>query len=140
MPSRPALIPLGARPPGRSAHPGISGPRSLANAPLDMQATACISSRVTDLFDALAAPVRRAILDELRDKDGQALYELCARLTMKRGLALTRQAISQHLEVLEAVGLVRARREGRYKFHYLDTSPLRQIAERWGRSDAEETS
>lgn len=50
---------------------------------------------------------------------------------MKHGLEMSRQAISQHLEVLEAVGLVRTRREGRYKFHYLDVGPLEQIAGRW---------
>ena len=87
---------------------------------------------MTDLFEALAAPARRAILDELHDRDGQTLFELCTRLAMRRGLALTRQAISQHLAVLEAVGLVVTRREGRYKFHYLDTSPLSEVADRWG--------
>jgi DNA-binding transcriptional ArsR family regulator len=86
---------------------------------------------VSDVFQALAAPARRAILDELEERSGQTLFELCARLTMKHGLELSRQAISQHLEVLEAAGLVSARREGRYKFHYLDTTPLREILERW---------
>jgi len=86
---------------------------------------------VSDVFHALAAPARRAILDELRDRDGQTLYELCARLTLRRGLSLTRQAVSQHLDVLESAGLVSTRREGRYKFHHLDTSPLRSIVERW---------
>ena len=89
---------------------------------------------VTDLFEALAAPARRAILDELHDRDGQTLFELCTRLTMRRGLTLTRQAISQHLAVLEAVGLVVTHREGRYKFHYLDTSPLSEVTDRWGRA------
>jgi DNA-binding transcriptional ArsR family regulator len=84
-----------------------------------------------DVFDALATPARRAILDELHHRDGQTLFELCTRLTMKHGLGLSRQAISQHLEVLEAAGLVLAEREGRYKFHYLDTTPLRSIVERW---------
>ena len=84
-----------------------------------------------DIFEALAAPARRAILDELYSKDGQTLFELCSRLTMKHGLGLSRQAISQHLDVLEAVGLVITKRQGRYKFHYLDTGPLRRIAERW---------
>lgn len=83
------------------------------------------------MFEALAAPARRAILDELYSKDGQTLFELCARLTMKHGLGLSRQAISQHLAVLEAAGLVTTRREGRCKFHYLDTRPLAQIYERW---------
>lgn len=86
---------------------------------------------VSDVFQALAAPARRAILDELQETDGQTLYELCTRLTMKHGLEMTRQAISQHLDVLESAGLVITERDGRYKFHYLDTSPLRVIRERW---------
>ena len=86
---------------------------------------------MADLFEALATPARRAILDELHDRDGQTLFELCARLTMRHGLGLTRQAISQHLDVLESVGLVTSRREGRYKFHYLNTDPLKTIVERW---------
>ena len=83
------------------------------------------------MFHALAAPARRAILDELHDRNGQTLFELCSRLTMRHGLGLSRQAISQHLEVLESAGLVSTRRDGRYKFHYLDTSPLKRIVERW---------
>jgi DNA-binding transcriptional ArsR family regulator len=86
---------------------------------------------VDDVFHALAAPARRAILDELHDRNGQTLFELCSRLTMKHGLGLSRQAISQHLGVLEAAGLVSTRRDGRYKFHYVDTTPLKSIVERW---------
>ncbi len=84
-----------------------------------------------DVFKALADATRRTILDELSDRDGQTLFELCARLSMKHGIVSTRQAISQHLEVLEEAGLVTVRRDGRYKFHYLDTRPLKQITERW---------
>lgn len=86
---------------------------------------------MSDVFEAIAAPARRAILDELVERDGQTLFELCARLTMKHGFGLTRQAISQHLEVLESAGLVTAERQGKYKLHYLDTRPLRRIVERW---------
>jgi len=86
---------------------------------------------MADVFEALGAPARRAILDELRERDGQTLFELCARLTMRHGLGLTRQAISQHLDVLESAGLVRTRREGRYKYHTLDTAPLQAIVTRW---------
>ena len=93
-----------------------------------------------DVYEALAAPVRRAILDELGERDGQTLFELCSRLAMKHGLALSRQAISQHLDVLEGAGLVRTRREGRYKFHDLDTRPLRAIVERWPIPDREDRS
>ena len=84
-----------------------------------------------DVFKALADPTRRAILDELTERDGQTLFELCARLATKHGMGSTRQAISQHVDVLQSAGLVRTRREGRYKFHDLDTSPLRQINDRW---------
>ncbi|KAA9151676.1 helix-turn-helix transcriptional regulator [Amycolatopsis acidicola] len=84
-----------------------------------------------DLFKALGDATRRAILDELTEKDGQTLFEICGRLTMKHGLGSSRQAISQHLAVLEQAGLVHARRQGRYKFHHLDTGPLRAIVERW---------
>jgi DNA-binding transcriptional ArsR family regulator len=86
---------------------------------------------VGDVYRALADATRRAILDELAERDGQTLFEICARLAMKHGLGSSRQAISQHLEVLAAAGLVRTRREGRYKFHFIDTTPLRRIAERW---------
>jgi len=86
---------------------------------------------VSDVYQALAAEARRAILDELHDRDGQTLFELCTRLTMKHGLEMSRQAISQHLDVLEEAGLVTTKRDGRYKFHYLDTGPLRVIRERW---------
>ncbi|HET8755616.1 MAG TPA: metalloregulator ArsR/SmtB family transcription factor [Solirubrobacteraceae bacterium] len=86
---------------------------------------------MSDVFHALAAPARRAILDELHDRDGQTLFELCTRLTMKHDLGMSRQAISQHLDVLESAGLVRSRREGRYRFHHLDTAPLEDIARRW---------
>lgn len=84
-----------------------------------------------DVCRAIADPTRRAILDELVERDGQTLFELCGRLTMKHGIGSSRQAISQHLEVLESAGLVIARREGRYKFHWFNGEPLRAIAERW---------
>ena len=86
---------------------------------------------MADVFEALAAPARRAILDVLCERDGQTLFEICARLTMKHDLTLTRQAISQHLEVLEAAGLLSTIRESRYKYHYLNTTPLNAIVKRW---------
>ena len=84
-----------------------------------------------DLYKALADPTRRTILDELADRDGQTLFEICSRLVMKHGIGASRQGISQHLDVLEDADLVRTERSGRYKFLYLDTTPLREIAERW---------
>lgn len=90
-----------------------------------------IVSGVADLFRALADPTRRAILDELVDRDGQTLFELCTRLVTKYELGSSRQAVSQHLAVLENAGLLHTRREGRYKFHHLDTTRLREITDRW---------
>jgi DNA-binding transcriptional ArsR family regulator len=84
-----------------------------------------------NIYKALADPTRRAILDELQERNGQTLFELCTRLITRHGLSSSRQAVSQHLDVLETAGLVRTRREGRYKFHDLDTSPLRAITDRW---------
>ena len=91
-----------------------------------------------DVFKALADPTRRRILDELSERNGQTLFEICSRLATKHQLGSSRQAISQHLAVLEDAGLSRRAREGRYKFHHLDTRPLERIADRWlarGRSE-----
>ena len=82
------------------------------------------------VFKALADPTRRALLDGLAERDDQTLFELCARLASS-GRTSSRQAISQHLDVLAAAGLVLRRREGRYTFHRLDTAPLAPLRERW---------
>jgi len=86
---------------------------------------------VGDVFKALADPTRRTILDELAERDGQTLFEICSRLTTRHGLGSTRQAISQHLAVLEEAGLIQTRKEGRYKFHDLQRGPLERLADRW---------
>lgn len=77
------------------------------------------------VFKALADRHRRLILDKLRLQRGQTLAQLCAHLDM------TRQAVSKHLAVLEASGLVVTVRRGREKLHYLNAVPIHQIYERW---------
>ena len=84
-----------------------------------------------DVFKALADPTRRRILDELTERDGQTLFEICSRLSTNHQLGSSRQAVSQHLELLEAAGLIETRREGRFKFHFFNTRPLEHIADRW---------
>lgn len=84
-----------------------------------------------DLYRALADPTRRLLLDELRERDDQSLFELCTRLAAVHQVTSSRQAVSQHLAVLEAAGLVRTRRSGRTKLHTLSTAPLRAVLERW---------
>lgn len=98
-----------------------------------------VSPMPDDVFKALADPTRRRILDELVERDGQTLFEICARLVTKHGLGMSRQAISQHLAVLESAGLIVSRRQGRYKFHDLNTEPLERIVTRWLRPDAPES-
>jgi DNA-binding transcriptional ArsR family regulator len=95
---------------------------------------------VGDVFKALADPTRRRILDELTDRDGQTLFEICARLATKHQLGSSRQAISQHLAMLEDAGLIESRKEGRYKFHHIDTGPLERIADRWVAQDRPEAT
>ena len=77
------------------------------------------------LFKALADPSRRKLLDVLHAHDGQSLNELCEHLDM------TRQAVTQHLDVLEAANLVATARRGREKLHFLNPVPLQEIYERW---------
>jgi DNA-binding transcriptional ArsR family regulator len=77
------------------------------------------------VFRALADPSRRQLLDRLHACNGQTLRELCA------GLQMTRQAVTKHIEVLEASLLVVTRRVGREKFHFINPVPINDIAERW---------
>lgn len=75
-----------------------------------------------DVFAALADPHRRALLDRLRERDGQTLTDLCDRMPM------TRQAVTKHLVVLGEAGLVRVRREGRTRVHSLEPAPMRDVS------------
>ena len=86
---------------------------------------------MADVFRALDDETRRVILDELAASDGQTLFEICSLLTTRHGLSSTRQAISQHLGVLESAGLVLTERRGRSKFHYFNSEPLTAITRRW---------
>jgi DNA-binding transcriptional ArsR family regulator len=86
---------------------------------------------VADVFRALDDETRRLILDGLANADGQTLFEICTLLATRHGLGSTRQAISQHLGVLESAGLVVTERRGRSKFHYFNGEPLAEIARRW---------
>ncbi len=78
-----------------------------------------------DVFKALADASRRQLLDRLFDRPGQTLGELC------QGLAMSRQAVSKHLAILEAANLVAAVKRGREKLHYLNPVPIHEIADRW---------
>ena len=82
------------------------------------------------IFKALADDTRRMILDVLRDQDGQTLGELEASLEGK-GVEMTRFGVMKHLKVLEAASLVISRKQGRFKYHYLNVVPLQEVIDRW---------
>jgi DNA-binding transcriptional ArsR family regulator len=91
----------------------------------------CLTCTHGRCFSSSQRETRRLVLDELSARDGQTLFEICSVLTMRHGLNLTRQAISQHLGVLESAGLVVTDRSGRFKFHYFNPDPLAEITGRW---------
>ena len=77
------------------------------------------------VFKALADKSRRRLLDRLHKENGQTLGELC------EGLAMSRQAVSKHLGILEEANLVATERQGREKLHFLNPVPIFDIADRW---------
>jgi DNA-binding transcriptional ArsR family regulator len=98
-----------------------------------------LSTKFSDtdkVFKALADRGRRHLLDVLHEDNGQTLTQLCEHLDM------TRQAVTQHLQLLEDANLVAVVWQGREKLHYLNPVPLHEISERWigkferGRLDA----
>lgn len=83
---------------------------------------------VTDedkIFKALADASRRKLLDRLRMEGGLSLGELCEKH------AMSRQAVTKHLALLESAGLVVTKKQGREKLHYLNPMPISQIYTRW---------
>jgi len=77
------------------------------------------------IFKALNGPARRDLLDSLRKRDGQSLQDL------EEVLAMSRFGVMKHLKVLEEAGLIITRKEGRFKYHYLNPLPLQEVMDRW---------
>ena len=84
-----------------------------------------IATDIDPVFKALADRSRRKLLDVLYSNNGQTLTELCEHLDM------TRQAVTQHLALLEQANLVVTSRRGREKLHYLNPVPVHEIYQRW---------
>jgi len=83
------------------------------------------AKEIDKVFKALADPSRRELLDRLHARSGQTLGELC------KGLDMTRQAVTQHLDLLEEANLVAVQWQGREKLHYFNPVPIHEIYERW---------
>ncbi len=77
------------------------------------------------VFKAIANADRRTILDEIREAP-RTTKDLCAALPH-----LERTTVMLHLRILKKVGLVIVRREGRYRWNYLDVAPIQRIYNRW---------
>nr|WP_280345795.1 metalloregulator ArsR/SmtB family transcription factor [Nocardia neocaledoniensis] len=75
-----------------------------------------------DVFSALANPVRRHLLEALRDGP-RAAGDLAGRFE------LSRPAVSEHLAVLRNAGLVREEPRGRHRYYHLDANPLAEVGE-----------
>ncbi|MEU4196949.1 aminotransferase class I/II-fold pyridoxal phosphate-dependent enzyme [Kribbella sp. NPDC026611] len=77
------------------------------------------------VFRALADSTRRALLNRLRERDGQTLTELCDSVG-----GMTRQSVTQHLDLLASAGLVTVVHRRRMRLHFLNPEPIRQIQNR----------
>jgi DNA-binding transcriptional ArsR family regulator len=76
-----------------------------------------------DVFQAVADPTRRALLDRLRREGRAPVHELAA------GFDMSRPAVSKHLRLLREANLVREQKEGRERYYELTPGPLRDVAD-----------
>ncbi|MDV3349006.1 transcriptional regulator [Leptolyngbyaceae cyanobacterium CCMR0082] len=76
----------------------------------------------SDIFQAIADPTRRAILDQLQQGE-QPVKQLA------EPFAISLPAVSQHLHVLCDVGLVTQQRNGRQRIYRLNPTPLKQVSD-----------
>ena len=88
-----------------------------------------LDCKIDLVFKALAHPERRRILASLRRRPNQSLFEICASSFAEDGKVLSRQTISQHLDMLERAGLIEVTWKGRTKLHAINVDPLRAAAE-----------
>ena len=76
---------------------------------------------MNEIFQALADPTRRSMLDRIRVEGPLSVKQLSA------PLAISRQAATKHLDLLTAAGLVRAERRGRERHHHLVAPALEPV-------------
>ncbi|WP_392750907.1 ArsR/SmtB family transcription factor [Streptomyces sp. LN590] len=81
-----------------------------------------VGMAAADVFSALASPVRRTLLEALRDGP-RAAGDLAG------AFELSRPAVSEHLAVLRGAGLVREEPRGRYRYYHLEAAPLAEAVE-----------
>jgi DNA-binding transcriptional ArsR family regulator/uncharacterized protein YndB with AHSA1/START domain len=89
-----------------------------------MYALASPADKPPDIWQALADPTRRWLIDRLASGP-MTTSALC------EGAAMSRFGVMKHLGVLERAGLVTARRQGRLRLNHLDAAPLHALHRRW---------
>ncbi|MBL8186216.1 MAG: helix-turn-helix transcriptional regulator [Blastocatellia bacterium] len=77
------------------------------------------------VFKALADARRRQLLDLLKDRP-RTTSDLCDHFN-----ALDRCTVMQHLKVLETAGLIFLQKKGKFRWNFLDVTPIRDIYDRW---------
>ena len=87
--------------------------------------------QLSKIFRALSDDTRLLILDELRKRDDQSLFEVCFRIVDEHDITLSRQAISRHLTTLEEAGLIETNWKGRTKVHSLTANALQDVVADW---------
>lgn len=81
-----------------------------------------VSGVGSDVFAVLANPVRRQLLEALREGP-RAVNDLAGRFE------LSRPAVSEHLQVLRNAQLVSEERRGRQRYYHLEAEPLAEVGE-----------
>jgi DNA-binding transcriptional ArsR family regulator len=79
-----------------------------------------MSAPASEVFQAIADPTRRALLDLLAQRE-YSVNDLVARFRV------TQPAVSHHLGILRHAGLVKSRRAGRQRMYRLHGRPLREV-------------
>ncbi|MCB9844646.1 MAG: helix-turn-helix transcriptional regulator [Phycisphaeraceae bacterium] len=80
---------------------------------------------LSPVFEALAHPARRAMLDIVFEHPGRGVRELAAEFEMSR------IAVMKHLRVLESCGLIRSEKDGRVRRLWFNAVPIQRIYDRW---------
>lgn len=83
------------------------------------------SESMDDVFVALASPVRRRILDILKDNPGRCVNDVCAFFEMSR------IGVMKHIQILEKARLIVSRKQGRTRYLFHNAVPIRMIYDRW---------
>lgn len=80
------------------------------------------TDQLSDIFAALADPTRRALLLRLSEGDANVA-------DLAEPFSMSQPAVSKHLRVLEAAGLISRERRATSRFSHLQAAPLREATE-----------